>query len=265
MNHPDLTILIVEDNRINQLLLKEMLLKLGFSDFDIVENGKAALKKLSENYYDIILLDIQLPGMDGYEITREIRTKRTHRHLSVPIIALTGNASEKDQATARGAGINDYVIKPYTPENLYSTILKYEKLQEKKGNRNTKKIGRTTDSRSKKPNMDLVFLEIYTGGDKKVTIQLIEIFLREIPLAIEKLEQCIPKEKWKEVHAVSHKVKSTFAIFELTELKKTAFEIEKRSGELTGLELIPKLFGKFKSGCTEVLSLLEEELRKLKI
>ena len=118
MNHPDLTILIVEDNRINQLLLKEMLLKLGFSYFDIVESGKAALKKLSENHYDIILLDLNLPDMSGYEVLKSLRVSK----VNTPILILSGLAGIEDKVKGLGFGADDYMTKPFHKDELVARI-----------------------------------------------------------------------------------------------------------------------------------------------
>ena len=93
-------VLIVEDNKINQLLLKNMLKRFGFPNSDSVDDGTTALARIAENKYDLILMDIQMPGMDGYEITTRIRT--TMRDCAcIPIIALTGDASVKEKEKAR--------------------------------------------------------------------------------------------------------------------------------------------------------------------
>ncbi len=267
MKYSHLTILIVEDNRINQLLLKNTLLKFGFTNFSVAESGEAALKKHAEKNFDLILLDIQMPGMDGYEITNAIRTTMSPEYLTVPIIALTANGSKKDKAKALEAGVNEYVIKPYTPEDLYSTILKYVDASGKKATTGKKKNKRAekekTTDKNKRAGIDLGFLEKYTDGDEKILRQLIEIFLREVPDTIKKLEQFIKEANWKEVHAAAHKVKSSFAIFELFDLRKIALEMEECSSELIHVEKIPKLFEAFNSGCVKALLDLEAELKKL--
>jgi CheY-like chemotaxis protein len=267
MSRSNLNILIVEDNKINQLLVKNMLLKFGFSNLDLAQNGKTAFKKLSENNYDIILLDIQMPGMNGYEITNEIRKKKSLRHHLVPIIALTGNGSEKDIARGKEAGINGFVIKPHTAEALCSAILKYAINYDETVHAGEPKetyAGKKIAEKGEKTEMDLGFLAKYTGGDLALTTQLIEIFLREVPSAIEKLDKFIMEKKWKEVHAVAHKVKSSFAIFELTALRKISLEIEECAGKMVRLESLPELLNEFGSGYQKVLPDIEAELKKIK-
>ncbi len=261
-------VLIVEDNKINQLLVKNMLKKFGFINFDCSENGKSALARMSERKYDIVLMDIQMPGMDGYEITTAIRTKMPEPVCSIPIIALTADASEKEKIKAREAGMNDYVVKPYTPEDLYSTMLKYLSAFGKPWTENPKKKfsarKEMTSEGKRKKGIELGFLEKYTGGDLAITVQLIELFLKEVPESIAKMENLIPLASWNEVHAVAHKVKSCISIFELNELKKIILNIEECCREVYHVENVPELFLKFESGCKEAILDLEDELRKLR-
>ena len=111
--------------------------------------------------------------------------------------------------------------------------------------------------------MDLGFLEKFTGGDMVLTRQLIETFLQDVPKAIEKLEEFIPKKNWKEVHAVSHKIKSCVAIFELNDLKVMIMLMEANSRDHVAVDKLPELFIEFKRGCNEAIINLQTELKKL--
>ncbi|MCX6291922.1 MAG: response regulator [Bacteroidetes bacterium] len=259
-------ILIVEDNKINQLLLKNILKKFGFLNFDCAENGKVALECLAGKDYDLILMDIQMPEMDGYEITNTIRTRMRESIRHVPVIALSADANEKVKAAEQG--MNDYLVKPYTPDDLYSFLVKY--LDHPHRNHDGDKKVKSSPGKNQKPaakksrGMNLSFLDKLTGGNSAVTIQLIELFLKEIPDSIEKLEDLVSKEDWKEVHRVAHKVKSGIAVFELTELKKTILSIEEYSRENVHTENIPTLFEFFRRGCRQAVLDLREELKKLK-
>ncbi len=256
-------VLIVEDNKVNQLLVKNMLKKFGFENFEAAENGKVALSKLREQEFDIILMDIQMPEMDGYEITREIRTRMRNEVRNIPIIALTADASEKEKVKARESGMNDYVVKPYTPEELYSTLLKF--IPENTNLPHSALRNEVSTSLHRiSPGMDLDFLDKFTGGDQELTIQLIEIFLKQVPEAIEKLNYSVPKKDWKETHAVAHKLKSSIAIFEFHELKKLITNIEEYARDGERLEEIPHLYAEFKEGSKIAVRNLEAELSKLR-
>ncbi len=261
-NYLHVRVLIVEDNKVNQLLLKNMLRKLGFEQADTAENGRKALEFLNNHEYDMVLMDIQMPEMDGYEITREIRSRVRIENRTIPVIAITADASEKEKIKAKEAGMNDYVIKPYTPEELYFTLVKYVKAAE---NGSTKKIKNgQVPPRYKEAGMGLEHLEKYTGGDSELTIQLIEIFLKQVPEAIQKLNKSISAQDWKETHAVAHKIKSSVAIFELNELKKLIINIEEYARDREHLDKIAPAFSAFREGTRKVIRNLEAELKKLK-
>ena len=90
-------------------------------DFDVAENGAIGVEKAAQNQYDLILMDIQMPEMDGYTATRQIRTFNP----LVPIIALTASATSDDEASIFEAGMNDIVFKPFIPQDLLEKIARY--------------------------------------------------------------------------------------------------------------------------------------------
>ena len=115
-------ILIAEDNQINVVLAKEFLRQWEVES-DVAENGAIALQLIKTNDYDLVLMDLQMPEMDGYETTEEIRKIEKYRDL--PIIALTASAMLNIQDKAFVVGMNDYISKPFNPDELYSKIKQY--------------------------------------------------------------------------------------------------------------------------------------------
>ena len=116
-------VLIVEDISLNQLLMKTILIDFGF-EFDFANNGKIAIEKLEKNNYDIILMDLQMPEMNGFEATEYIRNKMNSQ---IPIIALTADVTTADVKKCKAFGMNDYISKPIDEQLLYSKIIKYLK------------------------------------------------------------------------------------------------------------------------------------------
>ena len=115
-------ILLVEDNNINQLVTGEILTNLGLT-FDIAEDGKQAVQKVENApQYDLILMDVQMPVMDGYEATKQLREKG---FTGVPIIGLSANAMKEDKQSAIDAGMNDYLTKPIKQKSLISMLREY--------------------------------------------------------------------------------------------------------------------------------------------
>jgi hypothetical protein len=116
-----LHVLLVEDNAANQLMAQTLLKKLGCT-FDLAENGIAALKAVESTRYDLVLMDCMMPDMDGYEATRRLRARETGGGRRLPVIALTANALSSDGERCRAAGMDDYVAKPYSLEQLKDAI-----------------------------------------------------------------------------------------------------------------------------------------------
>ncbi|MEY2666445.1 MAG: hypothetical protein RLZZ384_616, partial [Pseudomonadota bacterium] len=116
------SILVVEDNELNQEVALGLLLDEGFS-VDIANDGKEAIYMINNKYYDIVLMDMQMPVMDGVSATIEIRKDPKFTHL--PIVAMTANAMPQDKENCKNAGMNDYISKPIDPAELFRALLKW--------------------------------------------------------------------------------------------------------------------------------------------
>jgi len=115
-------LLLVEDNELNQLVTRELLERIGISVM-VAENGKEALARIPEEDFDGVLMDMQMPVMDGITATQEIR--KLQRFQAMPIIAMTANAMQSDQEKCLQAGMNDYISKPIDPEKMLQTLKKW--------------------------------------------------------------------------------------------------------------------------------------------
>jgi CheY-like chemotaxis protein len=114
-----LKILVVEDIELNQLLMKTILEDFGFV-CDVANNGKIAIEKLQTNTYDIVLMDLQMPIMNGFKATEYIRNKM---NSNIPIIALTADVTTVDLAKCKAAGMSDYIAKPVDEKLLFNKII----------------------------------------------------------------------------------------------------------------------------------------------
>jgi two-component system cell cycle response regulator DivK len=116
-------ILVVEDQEDNRQIVRDLLATITDYDVTEAENGEEALAAVAKERPDLILMDIQLPIMDGYEATRRIKADPATR--AIPIIAVTSYALSGDEAKARAAGCDDFVPKPYSPRELLAKIRKF--------------------------------------------------------------------------------------------------------------------------------------------
>jgi signal transduction histidine kinase/CheY-like chemotaxis protein/ligand-binding sensor domain-containing protein len=120
--HYPLRLLVAEDNPINQKLILRVLNKLGYKQIEVAQNGLEAVEKFNEQFYDMILMDVQMPEMDGLEATRLIRLKQYHQPV---IISMTANAMQGDREECMKAGMDDYISKPVKLEALVTLLEKW--------------------------------------------------------------------------------------------------------------------------------------------
>ncbi|MBW7876599.1 MAG: response regulator [Candidatus Cloacimonetes bacterium] len=121
-------VLVVEDNRINQMVARGILNKMGIS-VDIAQNGFEALDKLQQSHYDLVLLDVQMPGLDGYETVKRIRSLKSPKCRGIPVVAMTAQAMEDDRQKCLEAGMDDYTAKPISMSVLQSIVSRWIHLE----------------------------------------------------------------------------------------------------------------------------------------
>jgi CheY-like chemotaxis protein len=119
---------VVDDNQINRLLINKVLTKWG-ATADFAENGLQAVEKIESNRnYDVVLMDIYMPEMGGVEATEVIRSKEEPYFRELPIIALTASMLSTEVNEMENSGMNDYILKPFDPKNLFDKLSSYQKV-----------------------------------------------------------------------------------------------------------------------------------------
>lgn len=123
-----INVLVVDDNNINRLLINKVLTKWGASA-DFAENGLQAIEKITNNHnYDVVLMDVYMPEMGGIEATQTIRANADPYFKQLPIIALTASMLNSEKAEIMESGMNDYILKPFDPANLFEKLSAYQKV-----------------------------------------------------------------------------------------------------------------------------------------
>ena len=256
LEYSDVKILLAEDNEINQLFVKTIL-KSKF-DITIAPHGKVVLDLLDNQMFDLILMDLHMPVMDGYETTAQIRKHKDIKKRKIPIIAVTAAAILGEKEKCLNSGMDGYLSKPFEPQDLLSIIV-----QNIKKSITTKPM--ETDM-VKEPNtkkfkhVDLTYLESIGDGDNKFLNELIEIFRNQIPILIQQLTDNLDKKNYEELGAIAHKAKSSVAMLGIVELKNDMEFLEINTKNRGSIEKYPILVKRFIDISSEVL----KEIKDLK-
>ena len=215
----DINILLVEDNELNQLLTVKVFEKFD-KTIDIADNGKIAIEKIEKNNYDIILMDIQMPEMDGIELTQYIRTNFGPKS-KVPIIALTAHATLLEEQRCLESGMNDYLSKPFDFNELI------EKIHYNLMNTNENIL---SDYAKQGENVltlvDFSYLNEFANGDDTFIQSMVDLFMHNLPVALEIILNSNETDDIKILKAEIHKLKSSISLLGIASASKTIEIIE---------------------------------------
>jgi PAS domain S-box-containing protein len=239
-------ILVAEDNAVNQKVALRILERLGFRA-DAVADGREAVRALETIPYDLVLMDVQMPEMNGFEATRWIRDPRSDvRNHDVPIIAMTAHAMKGDREKCLAAGMTDYVSKPVTPLALSEVLRKFVKTREGAGGRPAR-----AQSRPAQP-VDLVRIRGLAEGDAAFERELIAAFLQDAGERLSALEAAVREEDWPRVGREAHALKGASANTGAEAMRRTASRLEELAGlrERAGaLDALAGLRSEFEAVC----------------
>ncbi len=254
----DISLLVVEDNPMNQKLIIKIL-ELWDCQFDIASNGIVAVQKTMEKKYDIILMDIHMPEMDGCETTTAIRVNTDNINQNSVIIALTAAALLDEKNRALAAGMNDFLTKPFSPKQLKMQLGKW--LNIKLDNISSESCSEF--SKNKVIEFNFNYLTEMSGGDETFIREMIELFLQEIPVALSRMDEELESKNWDNIASIAHRIKTNYMMVGLMEQNKLALEIEKSIKMNSYLEEeISLQIGILKFDSGMAYSLLENELNR---
>jgi PAS domain S-box-containing protein len=255
----NIKVLVVEDIALNQLLMKTLLDDFGF-ERDIASNGKIAIERLQAKTYDIILMDLQMPEMNGFEATHYIRNVMK---LSIPIIALTADVTTVDLAKCKAVGMNDYIAKPVDERLLYSKIMGQVKkpafskpvTQDSNGGIPVAKIKYT----------DLNYLSQRTKSNPALMMEMIAAYLEQTPPLIRTMKQSLLDKDWKLLDATVHKILPSFSIMGISnDYINVAKQIQHYAKIQHESDGIPDLLLKLQQVCEQACAELEQEFNTIK-
>jgi PAS domain S-box-containing protein len=255
----NIKVLVVEDIALNQLLMKTLLDDFGF-ERDVAANGKIAIEKLQTKSFDIILMDLQMPEMNGFDTTEYIRTKMNSQ---IPIIALTADVTTVDLAKCKAVGMNDYISKPVDERLLYNKIIGLVKkpTQTKQMDSEAKVIEKIKKTKC----IDLDYLLHRTKSDPTLMMEMISLYLEQTPSLVNAMKKSLYEKDWDLLYASVHKMIPSFSIMGISQdFENMAKQVQEYASTQQQADGIPALVLKLEDICAQACMELQEEFNAIK-
>ncbi|MGV8057629.1 MAG: response regulator [Smithellaceae bacterium] len=260
------SILLVEDNEFNQQIACELLTDAGFK-VDVAENGRQSIEMLDKGAYDIVLMDMQMPVMDGTTATREIRQDRRFKDL--PIVAMTANVMEADIEKCREAGMWDHIGKPIDPDELFSKLLKWVKPHQHEEVQETtatpvKEAERAEPQPAKQYDLPVIpGLDTSLGlkrvmGKKTFYIEMLKKYIENQDDAPVKIRQSLDADDPGTAERLAHTIKGVSGNIGATELQEMAAQVEKAIKDGNSRETVDALMVPLAEAHTALISGLKK-------
>ncbi|GAB3023211.1 hybrid sensor histidine kinase/response regulator [Spirosoma pulveris] len=255
-NQKPVRVLVVEDNLMNQKLVLQVLKHLGYQG-QVAENGRKAIDILQETTFDIILMDLQMPVMDGYETTRYIRSDI---NATVPIIAMTAHALPSEKEECLKAGMNDFLSKPFQIEELQQLIRPFLPMENPVPKTPEPTVPPAPVSGRFSPEPILKML----GNNVEAVIEILGTYLNDTPEDIEKLEQALNQQDIKEVKRLIHIQKVHTKMLGMNEATRLILETEALIIAGNGMEAVTPLMELYIQEVKATLPLIGDYIRTKK-
>jgi CheY-like chemotaxis protein len=253
----NIKVLVVEDIALNQLLMKTLLDEFGFG-CDIAANGRIAIEKLQTNTFDIVLMDLQMPEMNGFEATDYIRNTM---HSNIPIIALTADVTTVDLAKCKAVGMNDYIAKPVDEKILYSKIVgSVKKPLSFEGNKENEDGEHKTLKYT-----DLHYLISRTKANPVLMMEMISLYLEQTPPLISAMKQSWKNKDWGSLYAAVHKMIPSFSIMGISvDFENMAKKVQDYAKTQEQSDGISDMVLQIENVCTQACIELKAEFNTIK-
>lgn len=222
------TILVAEDNEINQKVIRHTLQRIGIVP-TITGNGKEAVELLEEGHrFDLIILDLQMPLMNGFQTSTYIRKKLL---LNTPIVAMTASALRNEKMKCFELGMNEYLTKPFEPAQLFAVLQRFLT--------NQPAVKNETIVTERKETELYNLSHLYEMEDNDYVCEVLQLFLDTTPVLLSEIHEAALYENWEQVHKKAHKLKSSLGILQMNLMLGVITTVEQQAKEEDNVERIP--------------------------
>ncbi len=251
-------ILYVDDDE-NNVLLAKSLLKGWKTDYEIAFDGNEALKLLREVKFDVVLLDIHMPGMSGVEVLETVKSGNDNLNRDTKMMAVTANILRSDIKKYMNSGFNDFILKPFREEDFYNKICALLDIEVQEDETAVTKKDQEKENIQDKPVLvfDTDLLLKNAGGDFDFFNQMINTFVRNSKAAIEGFEHDLAEKNWKGIGEKAHKLIPSFRYFGLSETVNELSELEHITLRRKEPEKVPKMIDPLIQSIREIINLAE--------
>lgn len=253
-------ILVVEDVEMNQYLARHIMESWGCVVV-IAENGESAVEKIREQDFDLVLMDIQMPVMDGLQATSIIRKMEDTHKSSIPVVALTANVGRGDYEAYEKIGMNDCLPKPFEEAALFKTVSR----NLRKENNNSMNVV-TDEVRSEVATnnvpvklYNLSMVEAISGDDKSFINKMLHLFLQTVPGTLKEMQAAASAGEWLALSKLAHKLKSTIDSMGINAVKQDIRTIEANGKSGQNCDVLPGLVNKVSGTMHDVMHQLKKD------
>ena len=233
-------VLVVDDIEMNQQIAKHIMQSWGFT-VHVAANGKEAVQMVEKNCYDLVLMDIQMPEMDGMQATESIRRLKDATKAATPIVALTANLVNGEGDRYLQKGMNGYLPKPLDEERLFQLISKHLLNDKNPGSIIEPLQNETPETISTEKLYDLTMIHGLSGGDQAFIKQMVELFVDTMPTSMKELQNTVDQKQWDAMGKLAHKLKSTTGSMGMDSIKDEVRAVEHNCKKNENLEETPIL------------------------
>ena len=247
--HSPARLLIADDNPLIRVSLANLLKKWGIH-FNLCEDGLQAWNKLQEEAFDMLIIDLQMPNMDGYEVIQQLRSSKKNSNSNIPIVVIAGTDDANMIDQIKQAGIDAHILKPFKPGALFNAIT------------NLKCIPTYQKVRFFSDSLDTITLQQLYGHDQEHLKVIFSLFLKSTPEILLEMKTAINNGDYNNLEGLLHKLRPSFTMVGLNKMTSHTQELEQKIRQTTTKALIQAAFEKYEQKVNQAIDLINLEQQK---